>query len=183
MLRNRLRWQSKNKERLLDYWRSISFLQSHKDSTCLYQSGCWQHRYYITKVGHWRKDVLEGHALFCFKLFSAKDICTMNVTFFTLICIWNRARSVSFKTVGRVIDRDIIFRDRTYLVFFFLSCVVKFQAREANSCWILAIEFVCFFSFVPSFLFLFLFTFSIVSPLPLPLSIKLVKPVRRHSKC
>ena len=118
------------------------------------------------------------------KCFSAKDGLHDRLTplFFTLICIWNRARSVSFKTtVGRVIDRDIIFRDRTYLVFFFLGCVVKFQAREANSCWILAIEFVCFFSFVPSFLFLFLFTFSIVSPLPL--LIKLVKPVRRHSKC
>ena len=28
---------------------------------------------------------------------------------------------------------DIIFRDRTCLVFCFLGCVVKFQAREANS--------------------------------------------------
>ena len=24
----------------------------------------WQHRYYSTKCGHWRKDVLEGHAPF-----------------------------------------------------------------------------------------------------------------------
>ena len=32
-----------------------------------------------------------------------------------------------------MIDRDIILRDRTYLAFLFLGCVVKFQAREANS--------------------------------------------------
>ena len=38
-----------------------------------------------------------------------------------------------FQTVGRVIVPDIIFRGRTCLVFCFLGCVVKFQAREANS--------------------------------------------------
>ena len=27
---------------------------------------------------------------------------------------------------------NVIFRDRTYLVFCFLGCVVKFQAREAE---------------------------------------------------
>ena len=156
MLRNRLGWQSKNKERLLDFLRSITFLQSHKE-----------HRYYITKVGHWRKDVLEGHALFCFKIFSAKDVCTMNVTFFTLICIWNRARSVSFKTVGRVVDRDIIFRDRTYLVFFSLA------AWSAGTRSLNPGNRVCVLFSLSFCLFLYLLTFSIFSPLPL--LIKLVK--------
>ena len=59
------------------------------------------------KAGPWRKDVLEGHASFCFNFFSAKDICTINFTFFYLIiCIWNRVRSVSFSD-SRSRDRDI----------------------------------------------------------------------------
>ena len=59
------------------------------------------------KAGPWRKDVLEGHASFCFNFFSAKDICTINFTFFYLIiCIWNRVRSVSFSDSGSR-DRDI----------------------------------------------------------------------------
>ena len=59
------------------------------------------------KAGPWRKDVLEGHASFCFNFFSAKDICTINFTFFYLIiCIWNRVRSVSFSE-SRSRDRDI----------------------------------------------------------------------------
>ena len=43
-------------------------------------------------------------------------------------------RSVSFSDGGSC-DRDIIFRDRWYLVFCFLGRVVKFQARKANSWW------------------------------------------------
>ena len=37
-------------------------------------------RYYITKVGHWRKDVLEGHAPFYFNFFPEKGIRTINLT-------------------------------------------------------------------------------------------------------
>ena len=80
-----------------------------------------------------------------------------------------------------MIDRDIILRDRTYLAFLFLGCVVKFQAREANS-WGRRASLnpgnrVCV-------LFLYLPTFRIFfSPLPLPLLIKLVKPIRQHSSC
>ena len=40
--------------------------------------------------------------------------------------------SVSF-SVGGSCDRNIIFTDRTYLVFCFLGCVVKFQARKVNN--------------------------------------------------
>ena len=59
---------------------------------------------------------------------------------------------------------DIIFRDRTCLVFCFLGCV-KFQAREANS-WPRSASSnpgsrVCVLFAFLSFLFLFLPTFSI----------------------
>ena len=57
-----------------------------------------------------------------------------------------------------MIDRDITFRYRTYLVFFSLGCVVKFQAREANSLPRSASNRVC----VP-FLFLSVFSFSLPS--------------------
>ena len=91
--------------------------------------------------------------------FSAKDICTINFTFFfTFIHIWNNVRKVSFSDGGSC-DRDIIFRDRRYLAFCFLGCVVKFQAREARAR-ILAIEFVCFFSF---FLFFSFFSFLLLA--------------------
>ena len=76
----------------------------------------------------WKVTLSSALNFFLQKIFSR-----LTSLFLTHICICNGARSVSFKTVGRVIDRDIIFRDRTYLVFFFLGCVVKFQAREANS--------------------------------------------------
>ena len=79
-----------------------------------------------------------------------------------------------FQTVGRVIVPGIIFRDRTCLVFCFLGCVVKFQAREANS-WPRSARSnrgnrVCvLFVFLSSFLFLFFFLLlAFFSPLPLP---------------
>ena len=61
----------------------------------------------------------------------------------------------------------LTFGDRTYLMFCFLAVWWSFrQAKltvdgEARAR-ILAIEFVCFFSFFLSFLFLFIFTFSIL---------------------
>ena len=71
----------------------------------------------------------------CFRRsrYQGQNICTINVIFFTYIneTAW---KVFLFKMVGRVFDRDIIFWDRTYLVFCFLGCVVKpFQASEANS--------------------------------------------------
>ena len=50
---------------------------------------------------------------------------------FTYICICNRVRTVSFSDGVR--DRDIYSEMKTNLVFCFLSCPVKFPAREANS--------------------------------------------------
>ena len=49
----------------------------------------------------WKVTISSALIFFC------KDICTIKVTFLTLICICNRVRSVSFKTVGRVIDPHI----------------------------------------------------------------------------
>ena len=103
-----------------------------------------------------------------FNFFSAKDICTINFTFFTFIYIWNHVRSVSFSDGGSR-DRDIIFRDRWYLVFRFLGCVVKFQAREANNSWRRSTssnpcKWVCVLFLFHSFLFFFFLpTFSIFS--------------------
>ena len=106
---------------------------------------------------------------FYFNFFSAKDICTIDFTFFTFIYIWNHVRSVSFSDGGSR-DRNIIFRDRRYLVFCFLGCVVKFQAREANNSWRRSTssnpcKWVCVLFLFHSFLFFFFFlpTFSIFS--------------------
>ena len=68
---------------------------------------------------------------------------------------------------------DITFRDRMCFVFCFLGCVVKFQAREANS-WPRSASSnpgnrVCVLFVFLSFLFLSLPTFSSFSPFPLPL--------------
>ena len=105
-----------------------------------------------------------------FNFFSAKDICTINFTFLTFIYIWNHMRSVFFISDGGSRDRDIIFRDRRYLVFCFLGCVVKFQAREAyNNSWRRSTssnpcKWVCVLFLFHSFLFFFsLPTFSIFS--------------------
>ena len=90
-------------------------------------------RYYSTKVGHWRNDVLEGHAPFYVNFFLRKMFARLTLQFpSTYICICNRVRSVSFSD-GEFRDRDMIFRDETDLVFCFLSCLVKFPALEANS--------------------------------------------------
>ena len=53
---------------------------------------------------------------------------------FTYVFICNRVRNVSFSN-GGLRDCDIIFSNETDIahVFCFLSCLVKFPAREANS--------------------------------------------------
>ena len=73
---------------------------------------------------------------FYFNFFSAKDICTINFTFFYLYSHLKPREKCFFISDGGSRDRDMIFRDRRYLVFCFLGCVVKFQAREAyNNSW------------------------------------------------
>ena len=75
----------------------------------------------------WKGTITSALIFFC------KRYLHDELHFFTFICIWNRVRSVSFPDSGSR-DRDIIFRDRTYLVFCFLGFLVKFQVREANKC-------------------------------------------------
>ena len=92
--------------------------------------------------------------------------------FFILFAFETVWEVLLFQTVGRMIVPDKIFKDRTCLVFCFLGCVVKFQAREANSCsrprsassnpGNRVCERLLFLSFF-SFLCLFLPTFSIFS--------------------
>ena len=50
---------------------SISlFSTATKNLSAFISRAAWQHRYQITKVGHWRKDVFkEGYALFYFNFF------------------------------------------------------------------------------------------------------------------
>ena len=89
-----------------------------------------------------------------------------------------------FQTVGRMIVPDITFRDRTCFVFCFLGCVVKFQAREANS-WprsassnpgnrVCVLFVFLSFSFPSYFEQFFSFSFTFI---------KLAKPVRHHASC
>ena len=68
-------------------------------------------------------------------IFSAKMFAQLTLQFlFIYIFICNRVRSVSFSN-GGLRDCDIIFSNETDIahVFCFLSCLVKFPAREANS--------------------------------------------------
>ena len=122
--------QSKSHEGSL----SISlFHTAQKILLTFISQAAWQHWYYSTKVGHWRNDVLEGHAPFHFNFFLQKMFARLTLQFpSTYICICNRVRSVSFSD-GEFRDRDMIFRDETDLVFCFLSCLVKFPALEVNS--------------------------------------------------
>ena len=82
-----------------------------------------------------------------------------------------------FQTVGRVIVPNIIFRDRTCLVFCFHGCVVKFQAREAIKQLAKKCELKSWQSslcaFCLSFFLFFFFSFNL-------LFFKLVKPVRLY---
>ena len=79
---------TKRKESLTSSHGRLAFLHRHKDSVAFISRVAWQHRYYIKKVGHLRKDLLEGHDQFRFNFFSAKDNCTINFTlfFFIFVC-------------------------------------------------------------------------------------------------
>ena len=113
---------------------------------------------YITKVGHWRKDVLElqGHAPFCFHFFYKRCLqINWTVSFYLYFCIWNRVRSVSFSD-GGIHDSDIIFRDDTDLVFCFLGCVdtlLHAKLTAGGEGQLSVCLFVFFFPFLPFWLF------------------------------
>ena len=71
--------QKATKDSLISHSRLAFFAQPQRWD--LFRRAAWHYRYYSTDVGHWRKDVLEGHAPFCFN-FSAKVVCTINSTGF-----------------------------------------------------------------------------------------------------
>ena len=67
MLQARLRWQSKSHEGFLDsHSRLAFFAQPQRFYLSLLVGLHGITDGYVTKVGHWRKDVLEDHAPFCF---------------------------------------------------------------------------------------------------------------------
>ena len=69
---------------------------------------------YITKVGQWRKDVLEGHAPFCCNV-SAKDVCTIN---FTVTINFNMANWILQSTpITRILANSV----QLWLELFFVS--------------------------------------------------------------
>ena len=71
--------------------------------------------------------------MFCFNFLLQKIFARLTLIFFSLFSSETVREVFLFQTVGRVIVPDIIFRDRTCLVFWCLGYLVKFQAREANS--------------------------------------------------
>ena len=98
----------------------------------------WQHRYYSTKVGHWRKDVLEGQAPFyLINFFLQKCLHDELYSFLLPIFVFATMWEVVFFLDGGLRARDIIFTERWKQILYFvslLSCLVKeFPAREANS--------------------------------------------------
>ena len=101
------------------------------------------------EVGHWRKDLLEGHDQFRFNFFAAKDNCAINFTLFLPLFAFETAWEVFlFQTAGHVI-----------VILYFVSLAawwsfrhLKLTAGGEVRARILAIEFGCFFSF---FLFFF----------------------------
>ena len=127
----------------LDY-----LLFSHKDSTYyLYYSGCCN--------GHWRKDVLEGHTLFCFNFFLQKIFAKLMSLFFSYLHL--KPCEKCFLDGG---SRDCSWHNiqRSNV-----SCIsvawwsfrhAKLTAGQEARARILAIEFVSFLSLFLSFLFL-----------------------------
>ena len=147
----------------------LPFLHSHKDSSYLYSSGCMAAPILNHEIGRWRKDVLEGHDPFLFIFF-------LHFFYFTFLLLFAFETSweVLFFSDGGSRDRDIILRDRTYLVFIFVSLAVRWgfrhaklkargEARARILAWLILIEFVCFFLyfFLSFFSFFFLPAFGI----------------------
>ena len=134
MLRARLRWQSKSQERLISHGR-LAFCTATKILYLL----AFISRAASSTDNTSRKSAIEEKMFWKVMLSSAliffrqKIFARLTSLFLPLFAFETAWEVFLFKTVGRVIDRDMIFRDRTYLVFFSLGCVVKFQAREANS--------------------------------------------------
>ena len=59
----------------------------------------WRYWYYISKVGHWRKDGLEGHAPFCFTFFLQKIFARLNSLFLNLVYLHLKPREKYFFSI------------------------------------------------------------------------------------
>ena len=167
MLRVRLRWQSKSQERLLDheFSRSISFLFSHKDSSQRLMWALMMYRHYITKVRH-RKDVLEGHTLFClilfYFIFLQKMFARLTSLFLSYLHLKPYEKCFFFRRWVAWLFLIKYSKIERVLYFAFLAAWWSFRHakptaavdREAQAR-ILAIEFVSVCSFFLSFLFFF----------------------------
>ena len=102
---------------------SISlFRTATKILLSLISRAAWQHRYNSTKVGHWRKDVLEGHAPFQ---------VPSTLIFFCKSYLHDWLNSFLLP----IFVFETTWEDRNDLVFCFLGCVVKFPTRRTANSW------------------------------------------------
>ena len=106
MLRALLWWQSKaRKDSLISHGR-LAFCTATKILLAFISRAAGStDQYYMTKVGHWRKDVSEGHTLFCFNFFLQKIFARLTSLFFLPLFAFETGWEVFlFQTVGRVIN-------------------------------------------------------------------------------
>ena len=132
MLRARLRWQSKaRKESLMSHGR-LSLCSTTKILLALISratssTDTTSRKSAIEEKMIWKVTLSSALIFFLQKIF-ARLTSLFLFFLFSFETVWD---VFLFQIVGRLIVPDIIFRDRTCLVFCFLGCVVKFQAREA----------------------------------------------------
>ena len=126
--------------------------------------------------------VTLSSALYFFLQKICARLTSLSVFFFVILFSFETVWEVFLsQTVGRVIVPDIIFRDRTCLVFCFHGCVVKFQAREAIKQLAKKCELKSWQSSLCAFCLSFLFSFFLFFFFSFNLSFfKLVKPGRLY---
>ena len=150
-----MRWESKSHESSF----SISlFRTAIKILLAFISRAAWQHRYWLHYESRLSlKNRCSGRSRSLILHFSsAKDVCT--VSFLVRIFVFETTREVFLLRLW-VAWLILTLRDRTYLVFCFLGCVVKFPAREANiwrrrassnpGNWVWLCLFSLFFAFLP----------------------------------
>ena len=128
--RNKLNWKGRPfwRQSICKSSRFFNVADSHKHSTCLYQfSGMTAQ---ILVVLHHESQPLKKNYFgtpFCLNFFLPNTFArlTLQVFFFTFICIRNRARSVSFSD-GGFCDRDIIQRSN-------VSFILALETNRSNS--------------------------------------------------
>ena len=94
MLRALLLWQSKARKDSLISDGRLAFCTTTKIILAFISRAAGKHRYYMTKVGHWRNDLWEGHTLFC------KRYLHDERHFFYLYFFFKPCEKCSFSDVG-----------------------------------------------------------------------------------